>query len=84
MSRITYADKQMQAYYLFNPDYQGLGIEEITKEMSTSPAAVEWLLSRLERDHPDLFIDIISDGRRFDHGVSRFGGWCEGDTVKKF
>ena len=84
MSRTTYADKQMQAYSLVNPDYQGLSIDEIAKEMVTSQAAIVWLLSRLEQDHPDLFTDISSDGRRFDHGVSRYGGWCDSEIKEKF
>jgi len=73
----------MRAYYLYNPDYQGLGIIEIAEEMGTSPAAVEWLLSRFKRDNPDLFTDISSDGRQFDYGVVQYGSWCDRFNVIK-
>ena len=84
MSRVTYVDKQMQAYCLFNPDYQDLSVNQIAEEMGTSQTAVEWLLARLERDHPDLFTDISSDGRRPAYKTVRYGGWADGEVKQKF
>jgi hypothetical protein len=63
---------------------EGLSLEDTAKEMGVCEIQVMLVLRQMRDQHPDLFTDISSDGRRFDHGVSRYGGWCEGDVVKKF
>ncbi len=77
-------DKMWKVYELTHPDHQGLSVKKAAKEMGVLVCEVQRMLRAMRFFHPDLFIDIISDGRRFDRGVSRFGGWCEGDVVKKF
>ena len=81
---MTPSPLQWEAYRLVHPDHEGLSYEEAAKKMGVTEYVVEWLLDYMKRDHPDLFTDISSDGQRFEHGVSRYGGWCEGDVVKKF
>ena len=80
MTPIT--DLQWEAYRLIQQE--GLSIEDAAKEMGVDEIQVMWMLCQMRTDHPDLFADISSDGRRFDHGVSRYGGWCEGEVKEKF
>ncbi len=77
-------DEQWTAYRLCHPDHEGKSYEKAAKEMGVSVDWVRILLMAVENVHPDLFTDISSDGRWFDHGVSRYGGWCEGDVKKQF
>ena len=77
-------DDMWEAYRLCHPDHQGLSLEEAAEKMGVNKDRVRILLMALEGVHPDLFTDISSDGRRFEHGVSQYGGWCESEVVKKF
>ena len=77
-------DEQWTAYRLCHPDHEDMSYEEAAEEMGVGVDRVRILLMAMERVHPDLFVDISGDGRRFDHGVSRYGGWCEGQTKEKF
>lgn len=72
------------AYRLTHPDHDNLSLEEAAEKMRVTEIQVMRMLCRIRTTHPDLFIDIISDGREFDYGVSRFDGWCEDGVVKKF
>ena len=80
MTPIT--DLQWRAYEL--TQQEGLSLENAAKEMRMDEIQVMRLLCRMRTDHPVLFTDISSDGRKFNPGVSQFGGWCENDVVKKF
>ncbi len=80
MTPIT--DLQWNAYEL--TQQEGLSLEGAAKEMRVTVEEVERLLFWLRAREPDLFTDILSDGRRFEHGVSRYGGWCEGEVKEKF
>lgn len=77
-------DDMWEAYRLTHPDHQGLSVKDTAKEMGVTVEEVSQMLYWLRVREPDLFTDISSDGRRFDHGVSRFGGWCEGDVKERF
>jgi hypothetical protein len=79
---IPITDLQWRAYEL--TQQEKLSLEDAAKEMEMDVSEVGRMLWSMKLHHPTLFTDISSDGRRFDHGVSRFGGWCEGDVVKKF
>ena len=80
MTPIT--DQQWKAYEL--TQQEGLSLEDAAKEMGFADWFVEQMLHCMKSDHPDLFTDISSDGRRFDHGVSRYGGWCEDQMIERF
>jgi hypothetical protein len=80
MTPIT--DLQWEAYRLTNQE--GLSLEDAAKEMGISPQELRYILYSLRAREPDLFTDISSDGRRFDHGVSRYGGWCEDQIEERF
>ncbi len=82
MNNIT--DDMWRVYYLCHKDHCGLSVADAAKKMKMCSSEVQVLLSSLKRQYSTLFTDISSDGQRFEHGVSRYGGWCEGDVVKKF
>ena len=63
---------------------EGLSHKEAAEKMGVTESVVKRLLFWLKSNHPDLFVDISSDGRRFDHGVSRYGSWCDGEIKEKF
>lgn len=65
---------------------EGLSCEETAERMGVLEYQVEELLRHLRVWFPDLFTDISGDGRRPEgrHGVSRFGGWCDGQIRRKF
>ncbi len=76
------SDLQWNVYRL--TQQEGKSIEDTAKEMGVDEIQVMRMLCQMRTTYSDLFTDISSDGRRFDHGVSRFGGWCECEVVKKF
>ena len=75
-------DLQWEAYRL--TQQEGKSIENAAKEMGVDEIHVVRMLCRMRTTYPDLFVDISGDGRRFDHGVSRYDGWCEGEVKEKF
>lgn len=76
--------QQWEAYYLCHKDHQGLTYNEAAKKMGVNVDRVRILMMSMESKYPELFVDISSDSRRFDHGVSRFGPRCEGHIERKF
>ena len=75
---------QWKAYELTHPDHQGLSLKEAAEEMGVTESVVGLMMCAIEWDHPDLFIDISSHSKRFDRGVSQFGGWCEDQITERF
>lgn len=81
---MTPTPQQWEAYRLCHPDHEGKSYEEAAKEMGVNTDRVRILMLAMEAVHPDLFTDISSDSRRFDHGVSQYGGWCDERVKEKF
>lgn len=83
-------DKQWRAYYLWHSDYQPdrqkKTIGAVADEMGVTPDEVREMLETIRRIEPSLFKDISSDGRRPEgrRGVSRYGGWCDGNVKRRF
>lgn len=76
--------QQWEAYRLCHSDHEGLSAEEAAEKMGILEYQVKEMLRHMKLHHPDLFTDISGDGRRPDHGVSRYGGWCEGMVKERF
>ena len=84
MSDTTISKEIWQAFYLCHKDYRGLSYEAAAEEMGITAHEVVALLLSLHEQHPDLFVDISGDRRRFDHKVSRLGSLCDDQIKERF
>lgn len=81
---MTPTNQQWTAFYLWHPDHQGLSLEKAAEEMGLQEDHVKLLLRSMRRQYPSLFVDISSDGRRFDHNVVRYGPGVDRYVKEKF
>ena len=84
MSDTTISKEMWTTYYLTSRDHRGLSYEAAAEEMGITAHEVVALLLDLHGQHPDLFVDIGGDRRRFDHKVARLGSLCDRQVKQKF